>query len=54
MEPGGEPFGQHIVPDPARTLGAIASGKAGPDPDGKHLVILGQTARRAVEAGMEA
>lgn len=45
MQTGVEPFGQHVVPDPTGAIGAIASGKAGPDPSDEHLVILSPSAR---------
>ena len=54
MQTGVEPFGQYVVPDPPGAIGAIASGKAGPDPGDEHLVILSPSTRRAVKPGMEA
>src|SRR5690606_41067366 len=53
MQTGVEPFGQYVVPDPPGAIGAIASGKAGPDPGDEHLVILSPSTRRAVKPGME-
>ena len=54
VQPGLQPFGKNIVPDPTRPIGAIASGKAGPDLRHQCFVILSPFAGRAIEPGVKA
>jgi hypothetical protein len=54
MQPAGEPFRQHIVPDASYAIGTIAALEASVDRRPEHIVVPSMRTGAAVEPGVKA